>query len=143
MNATLAVVAVALLAIVVGALLPVLVQLYRTLKSAQVFLETTGRRMERTLDEVAEATSRLNRVGASLEEGTAHLRILFQTAAEMGAGLKGMQQSIRTVARLGAAIGPAIVAAIRAFIPAREGDGRDSGGYTATVARPGRATADS
>jgi uncharacterized protein YoxC len=143
MNDTLSMVMVALVAIVVGAALPVLLQLYRTLKSAQAFLETTGRRMERTLDEVADATGRLNRVGAALEEGTTHLWSLFQTAAEIGAGLRGMQESIRTVARLGAAVGPAIAAAIRALIPSRGGDGRDRSGYTETEARSQRATSDS
>jgi len=59
--------ATALLALLVGAAMPVLYQLYQTLKRARALLDTAGPRLERALDQVGEAADRLNGIGSSLE----------------------------------------------------------------------------
>ena len=126
MIATWQIIAVVLLAVLVGALVPVLIQLRRTLQSAENVLNTTGPRLDRTLDEVSEAASRINQLGRSLEKDAEGLRVFTDAAAGLGRSLKQAQESVRVMTAVGAAVGPAIAAGLRAlFAPARD-DGSPS-----------------
>ena len=116
------VVGLVLLAILVGAGLPALVQLRRTLRSAQTFLDSTGQRLDRTLDEVTDAAARINRLGKSLEEDAEGLRVFTDAAAGLGRSLKQAQESIRLVTVVGGAVGPALVAGLRALFSPPEHD---------------------
>ena len=116
------VVGLVLLAILVGAGIPALVQLRRTLRSAQTFLDSTGQRLDRTLDEVTDAAARINRLGKSLEEDAEGLRVFTDAAAGLGRSLKQAQESIRLVTVVGGAVGPALVAGLRALFSASEHD---------------------
>ncbi len=80
-------VSVVLLALVVGVLLPVLVQVFVTLRTLQRIALTIDKRMDRTLGELSSLTTRFERAPGN-----------HQTAAAIGA-----------------AVAPAIVAAIQAF----------------------------
>src|SRR2546425_6019739 len=121
MIATWQIVAVVLLAVLVGALVPVLIQLRRTLQSAEHILNTTGPRLDRTLDEVSEAASRINHLGRSLEKDAEGLRVFTDAAAGLGRSLKQAQELLRVMTAVGAAVGPAIAAGLRAlFAPARD-----------------------
>src|SRR3989475_12154568 len=102
------VVGLVLLAILVGAGVPALVQLRRTLRSAQTFLDSTGKRLDRTLDEVTDAAARINRLGKSLEKDAEGLRVFTDAAAGLGRSLKQAQESVRLMTAVGAAVGPAI-----------------------------------
>ena len=121
MIATWQITGVVLLAILVGAVVPVLIQLRRTLRSAESVLDTTGPKLERTLDEVGEAAARINRLGKSLERDAEGLRVFTDAAAGLGRSLKQAQESLRVMTAVGAAVGPAIAAGLRAlFTPERD-----------------------
>jgi hypothetical protein len=114
----------------VGALIPVLIQLRRTLRSAETVLDTTGPKLDRTLDEVSEAASRINHLGRSLEKDAEGLRVFTDAAAGLGRSLKQAQESLHLMTAVGAAVGPAIAAGLRSlFAPS----GRDD---AASPARP-------
>ena len=119
------VITVALLALLVGATIPVLVQLRRTAKSAQQFLEGTGKRLDRALDETIEATGRINRIGTEIERGAEHLKALIDLTADLGRLAGKLRETVRTVATVAAALGPSFVAAARAFwSPGPDGEAR-------------------
>lgn len=91
----------ALLALLVGAAIPALVQLRRTLRSAQDFFETTGRRADALIRELGETARRLNRVTDAVEA--------------KGRTLAAALDALRSVGRIAAAVGPAVTAAIGAL----------------------------
>jgi len=122
MFSTWQIVAVILLAVLVGALIPVLIQLRRTLQSAENVLNTTGPRLDRTLDEVSEAASRINHLGRSLEKDAEGLRVFTDAAAGLGRSLKQAQESVRVITAVGAAVGPAVAAGLRALFTPERGD---------------------
>lgn len=109
------IVALALAGVLVGAAVPALVQLRRTLRTSERFLETTGRRLERTLEEVAGAAGRAGRVAHELEEAATRLRALFDEASALAAAVKSLRGTLESWAAVGSALGPAIAAGIRAF----------------------------
>ncbi len=121
MMVTWQVVAVVLLAVLVGAAVPVLIQFRRTLRSAENVLNTSGPKLDRTLDEVVEAAARVNRLGKSLERDAEGLRVFTDAAAGLGRSLKQAQESLRVMTAVGAAVGPAVAAGLRAlFTPGRD-----------------------
>lgn len=92
---------VAIAAIFVGMWIPVSVQLFSTLRTGQKFLENMGRRGEQTLTEVSTTTVALNQTIADVGE-VAH------AAAQV-------KDSIRIMSSIGAAVGPAVIALVRAL----------------------------
>jgi len=123
--ATWQIIAVVLLAVLVGAVVPVLLQMRRTLQSAENVLKSTGPKLDRTLDEVGEAAARINRLGKSLEKDSEGLGVFTDAAAGLGRSLKQAQESLRVMTAVGAAVGPAIAAGLRAlFAPDRGDDAR-------------------
>jgi hypothetical protein len=85
---------IVLLSVLVGTLLPVLFQLRSTLRTAQKLLEEAGPRLHRSLDEVTTAAGRVDRVGSAVER---------------------LAGSVKLAATLGAAVGPAVAAAVKAL----------------------------
>jgi uncharacterized protein YoxC len=108
-------VATALLALLVGAALPVLYQLYQTLKRARAFLDTAGPQVEKTLDQVGRAAHRLDRIGSSLEAPVQTLRPLLVTASNVGLSIARSGDWLRTAASVGGAVAPAVIAGVQAF----------------------------
>jgi uncharacterized protein YoxC len=119
MMATWQLITVVLLAVLVGAAVPALLQLRRTLRSAEIVLESTAPKVDRTLEEVSEAAARINRLGKSLERDSEGLQVFTDAAAGLGRSLKQAQASLRIMTTVGAAVGPAIAAGLRALF-ARE-----------------------
>jgi ABC-type transporter Mla subunit MlaD len=66
------------IAIFVGVAVPVLLQLRRTLRSAETFLETTGATLKQTLEEISSAAATLNHAAVGIEENTEGLARLFK-----------------------------------------------------------------
>lgn len=131
-----------LLAVLVGAAVPVLLQLRRTLKRAEDVLESTGPKMDRTLEEVTEAAARINRVGKSLERDAEGLQVFTDAAAGLGRSLKQAQASLRIMTTVGAAVGPALAAGLRSLFARDDGDEPASRhGEGEESARPGARTA--
>jgi len=108
--------AIALLALLVGAALPVLYQLYKTLKSARTFLDAAGPQVERTLDQVGQAAHRLDRIGSSLEAPVQTLSPLLVTASRVGMTIARSGDWLRTASSVGGAVAPALMAGVRALL---------------------------
>ncbi len=121
--------AVVLLAVLVGAAVPPLLQLRSTLKSLEVFLDETRPRLRVALDQVTEATGRVNRAAAGLEEGMDKIRGVADKVSALGETLDGARESVRKVSAAVSAIVPALAAGFRAFWPA----GGDEGPAPETV----------
>jgi hypothetical protein len=102
---------VVLLAVLVGAAIPVFVQLFLTLGRLRHLIDSVESRLEPTLDEIAETARRLNRLGAGLEE----------TVGSFNESVTKLRRVVRTAANIGAAVGPAVVAAARAFTSSDKG----------------------
>jgi len=110
----------ALLALLVGGALPVLYQLYQALKRTRILLDTAGPRLERTLDQVAQAADRLDRIGSSLEVPAQTLRPLLAAASSVGRSIGRSGGWLRTASSLGGAAAPAVIAGVRAFFWKRD-----------------------
>jgi len=108
-------VAIALLALLVGAALPVFYQLYRTLRRARTFLETAGPRLERTLDQVGQAANRLDRIGSTFEAPAQTIGPLLKVASNVGLSIGRSGAWARTASSLGLALVPGVIAGVRAF----------------------------
>lgn len=109
---------VVVVAIVAGALLPVLVQLTLTLRSSRSVLESTSVRLGRALDAVSTTAERLDRIAAGLERTVEQVR-----------------ESVRIASAVGAAVAPSVGAAVKAW---RAGalDEREPLDHPAAVAAP-------
>jgi uncharacterized protein YoxC len=106
---------ISLLAVFVGMTIPVLIQLTLTLRSARNVLDSSGKKLDRALDEITTATQRVNRVGAGLEESVQKIRDVVDTVSSLGESVTRLRDSIQTAAAIGNAVGPAVAAALRAF----------------------------
>lgn len=95
---------VVLLAVLTGFLLPVLIQLLQTLRSAR-----------KTLDEVQRSAETLNRLGGTLNRGSERAAALLDELGELATDLQRLRRTVRTATAIGSAIGPAVAAAVRSF----------------------------
>ena len=106
-------IAVALFAVLVGVTVPVLLQLRRTLTSADQTLDNLDRRLGHALDEVSKTLGYVNRSAEQVEHVTKRLGGLFQTASRVGGTLQRVRSSVRAVTTVGASVGPVLAAVIR------------------------------
>lgn len=96
---------VALAALLVGAVIPVLVQLRRSLKAVEETLQSTGRRVNETLD-------RVNRAADSVEQGASRLSGLLESLGALGDMLGSVRSSLGAVTTFGSIFGGSILAAL-------------------------------
>ena len=115
MEQMLLVAVVVLVAVLVGAAVPALLQLRRTLRAAETFLETTGARLNHTLDEASGAAAKIQRVAGHFEGGVAELQKLLGTAGSVADSLGELREALRGILGGIATIGPAIAGAIQAM----------------------------
>jgi uncharacterized protein YoxC len=113
------IVGVVLLAVLVGAAVPVLFQLYSTLRATRSLVTRLGPKLDETMIEVRETSRRLNRIGSGLEQSTKRAQVLLDAAGDVGESLKGLRESVRTAAAIGKAVGPALAAAVGALTEMR------------------------
>ncbi|MCC6747456.1 MAG: hypothetical protein IT371_07350 [Deltaproteobacteria bacterium] len=107
----------------VGMWIPVSLQLFATLRAGQRFLKTMGSRGEQTLAEVSTTVVALNETIAEVKE-VAH------AAAQI-------KDSIRIMSSIGAAVGPAVVALVRALRePAAEAEDPAGGNGISAATEP-------
>jgi ABC-type transporter Mla subunit MlaD len=116
------IVGVVLLAVLAGAAVPVLFQLYSTLRTTRSLLTRLGPKIDDTLTEIRETSRRLNRVGSGLEKSTQRAQVLLDAAGDIGESLKGLRDSVRTATAIGKAVGPAVAAAVGALTELRSPD---------------------
>jgi deoxyinosine 3'endonuclease (endonuclease V) len=101
---------VAVAALLVGALLPVLFQLVITLKAVRAMVEQAGP----AVASVVATAERLERLTAKLEEGGRVDRALEAVDA-LSKTVEKLQETARLASTIGAAVVPAVVAAVQAW----------------------------
>ena len=102
---------VALAGVLVGAAIPVLLQLHRTLKAAEETLVTTGRHVNEALDRLTITLERVNRAADELERGVNRVSSLLSALGGIGDALSKVRSTVGTVASLGSIVGGALLAA--------------------------------
>ena len=107
----LAVAAVVLLGLLAGFAIPVLLQLRRTLETAQRAMDSTVPRVEIALQQVTEVTQRLNRIAGEIEDSTPGMKRVLASAEGVADTVDGFKRHVGMVA----AIGPAAFAAIKSL----------------------------
>ncbi|ANM31847.1 hypothetical protein ABI59_23250 [Acidobacteria bacterium Mor1] len=109
-----------MLAILVGAAIPVLIQLFLTLRSARQVLDRTGPRVDMAVHEIHQVTGKMNRLADNLDGGAEHLGKLVQESGELARTLGKFRKSVQSASAMGSAVGPAVAAAIHAFAAQRQ-----------------------
>lgn len=103
---------VALAILLVAAIIPVLLQLRRTLKAAEETLESTGRCVNEALLSLTATLERVNRAVDGLEHGMGRVSSLLEVLGGIGDTLSKLKSSVGTVASLGSIVGGAVLAAM-------------------------------
>ncbi len=119
--------AVVLLAFLVGAAIPVLYQLYQVLRRVRALLDTAGPRLERALDGVGQAADRFNGIGSTLEAQVQTLRPLLEAVSKLGRWIDRSGRWLGTAMTVGGALGPAVSAGVRAFFSGTDDRQRTNG----------------
>jgi hypothetical protein len=105
---------VVLLAVLLGAALPALVQLRATLKAMEQTLRHSAPRLDAALDATTAAVGRVDALVARLEEG-GKLERLVEGLASLDRLVHQVRDGVRVASAVGAAVGPALVAAVHAL----------------------------
>jgi uncharacterized protein YoxC len=119
---------VALAAVLVGAAIPALLQLRKTLKAAEQTLESTGRHVNEALDQLSITLERVNRAAEELERGVTRVSSLLAALGGIGDALSRVRQTVGTVASFGSILGGALLAAfgLRSRDDGKEADRQES-----------------
>lgn len=118
---------VILLALLVGAAIPVLVSLGAALRGARLGMDRAGTQLAETLAAVTSAAQRMDRLTSRLEEGK-RVETLLESVAALSQTMNQLRDGARVASAVGAAVGPAVGAAVRAWRETRhEGDGGPDG----------------
>jgi hypothetical protein len=121
-----------LAAVFVGMWIPVSLQLFATLRSSRRVLESMGSRGEQTLGEASTTLAALDR---TLTDASATMGTLNQTLADVGEiahEAARIKDSIHLISSIAAAVGPAVIALVRA-LREPEAEAGDPGGNGASA----------
>jgi predicted Holliday junction resolvase-like endonuclease len=112
---------VVLVAVLVGALIPVVVQLYGALQTLRTVAEKSAKDVEAALVGIHRTADRLDRLGAALEKDGKMAEIVegAVNAAQMVNQIRGTMQVAGPIA---AAVVPAVMAGVRAWKGAMQED---------------------
>lgn len=116
---TASIVGLILLAILVGAIVPVLYQAAQTLKSARRQIDALGPRVDQALRELTDVTQKINRIANTVEAQTDRLRPVVDSVVGIGQSLGQVKRTVSRVSSLVGAVGPAVVAGLGAFLAHR------------------------
>jgi hypothetical protein len=110
---------VVLAAVLVGAAIPVLVQLRATLRAMEKTLRQSGTRLDEALGATSAAAGRIDALVERLEEG-GRIEQLVDGIAAASRMVSQLRDTVRVASAVGAAVGPAVAAAVHAFREDRE-----------------------
>jgi hypothetical protein len=110
---------VVLAAVLLGAAIPVLVQLRATLRAMEKALQRSGARLDEALGATTTAAGRIDRLVVRLEEG-GRIEQLVDGLAAVSRMMSQLRDTVRVASAVGAAVGPAVAAAVHAFREDRE-----------------------
>ena len=105
-----------LLAVLVGACLPVLFQLFLTLGAARRLVQRVGPKLDGTLAELLETSRRLNRVTTGFEDSVQRARSFLDATGDLGQSVRQIHRSLRPAVVLGSTLGPALLVAIKTLV---------------------------
>lgn len=113
---------VVLAALLAGALLPAIVQLWLTLRSLGAAAERASAQAQQALVAVTSTAQRIDRLTERLEQGQ-HVEHLLAGIDSLSRTVVQLHDTVRVASALGAAVGPAIGAAVHAWRATRPDDG--------------------
>jgi hypothetical protein len=114
--------ALVVMALLVGAALPVLAQARVSLRAWQRTVEEAGPRFNRTLDEVSEVAVRVRRELAAFDGSGDRVASAVAAVDELGRAALELRRTVKVAAAVGAAVGPAVAAAVRTMREPRNDD---------------------
>jgi hypothetical protein len=109
-------------ALLAGALLPAIVQLWLSLRALSAAADRISARAEEALAAVTATAQRLDRLSARLEQGR-RLDHLLDGIDSLSRTVVQLNDAVRVASAVGAAVGPAIGAAVRAWRSTQPTDG--------------------
>jgi predicted Holliday junction resolvase-like endonuclease len=115
------IVIVVLVAVLVGALLPLLAQLYGTLRTLRSVVEKSAKDIEAAVVSVHRTAERVDRLGAQLEKD-GKLTEIVDGAASVAQMLNQVRGTMQVAGTVSAAVVPAVVAAVKAWKAAMDED---------------------
>ena len=107
--------ALILLGAFAGVALPALWELRSTLRAARLAIGTTGKRLDVALEAWTQTATRVNRVAAELTDGTDDIKSFLSAVNDFSATIQALRSQIHVATAIGAAVAPAVAAAINAF----------------------------
>lgn len=108
-----------LFALLVGALVPLIVATYRTVRRADSVLATLETRGAEVLDRADAALSRAETLGEELTEPDGGVTRFVEAVDGVAASLEQLQEAARLPIAAASAIGPALAAAMQAYAHTR------------------------
>lgn len=118
---------VVLLALLVGAAIPVLASLGGTLRTARQTVDRSGVELAQALAAVRSAAERMERLASRLDEGR-RLESLFEAVTSLTQTVNQFRDVVRVASAAGAAVAPAVGAAVRAWRETRHEEERGPDG---------------
>ncbi|HEU4385687.1 MAG TPA: hypothetical protein VFR85_19530 [Anaeromyxobacteraceae bacterium] len=120
---------VVLLALLVGAAIPILASLGTTLRVARQAVDRSGPELAQALAAVRSAAERMERLASHLDEG-GRLERLFEAVTSLTQTVNQFRDVVRVASAAGAAVAPAVGAAVKAWREARHDDERGPDGHS-------------
>jgi phosphoribosylcarboxyaminoimidazole (NCAIR) mutase len=112
---------VVLVAVLVGALLPLLAQLYGTMRTVRAAVDKSAKDIEAAVVSIHRTAERVDRLGAFLEKD-GKLTEIIDGAASAAQVMNQMRGTMQMAGTVSAAVVPAVAAAVRAWKGAMEED---------------------
>jgi len=112
---------VVLAAVLVGALLPLIAQLYGTLHTLRAVVEKNAKDVEAAVVAIHHTAERVDRLGSALEKD-GKLTEIVDGAANVAQMLNQVRGTMQVAGTVSAAVVPAVVAAVKAWKEAMDED---------------------
>ncbi len=110
---------VVLAAVLVGAAIPMLVQLRATLRAMEKTIQRSGARLDEALGATIAAAGRIDGLVVRLEEG-GKIEQFVDGIRAVSRMVSQLRDTVRVASAVGAAVAPAVAAAVHAFREDRE-----------------------
>jgi uncharacterized protein YoxC len=107
-------------AVLIGALVPAIIQFQITMRHLDRTLERTGESLRRALHQATDLTARIDRITATVEGKSASLESFLSAVGGASESIERLRSSVGLISTIGAAIAPAVSAAVSALRPEDE-----------------------
>jgi uncharacterized protein YoxC len=105
---------IVILAIMVGVMIPAIIQFQMTMRSLHRFVRNNEDDVRVTMVELNRLATHINRIGSVVEANTKQIQSFFNSLEGVGHSIRRLRGAVRTASLLGAAVGPALAAAVKA-----------------------------